>query len=323
MNHFFKLLLVSIFVFLNACHFENKPIKKEEKIVSVPNFNPDTAYNYIQEQVSFGSREPNSIAHKECSKFLITTLSKFADSVITQNTVVKRFDGKELKITNIIGQFSPKKNNRLLLCAHWDSRFIADNDSLNTDMPILGANDGGSGVGVLLEIARNIYLSNPELGVDIIFFDAEDQGEPLGSSSSPDSWCLGSQYWAKNPHTEDYFARYGILLDMVGGKNAMFTKEGTSMYFASNIVNKVWKTAGKLGFSSYFVYEETSQITDDHYYINIIRKIPTIDIIEHDFSTKTKFNKHWHTHADDMNNIDKNTLYAVGQTVLNVIYNEK
>ena len=195
---------------------------------------------------------------------------------------------------------------------------------INTSRPILGANDGGSGVGVLLEIARNINLKNPKIGVDIIFFDAEDYGQPENSNYPlmQDSWCLGSQYWSKNPHKANYFARYGILLDMVGAKDATFRHEQISFYYASSILQKVWRKANRLGFGKYFVFENAQQIVDDHLYVNQITGIPTIDIIEYDPATESNFNKHWHTHRDDMKNIDKETLNAVGQTILDVIYHE-
>ena len=227
-------------------------------------------------------------------------------------------------LKNIIASFSPEKNNRVALFAHWDSRHIADHDTENQSSPILGANDGGSGVGVLIELARQFSKKNPTIGVDIILFDAEDYGQPENSiyPLMQDSWCLGSQYWSKNPHKQNYFARYGILLDMVGAKDATFRHEQISFYYASSILQKVWRKANRLGFGKYFVFENAQQIVDDHLYVNQITGIPTIDIIEYDPATPSNFNKHWHTHKDDMNNIDKETLNAVGQTILDVIYHE-
>ena len=136
------------------------------------------------------------------------------------------------------------------------------------------------------------------------------------------SWCLGSQYWSKNPHKKNYFAKYGILLDMVGAKDAVFTFEETSYYYNSNLLNKVWKKAHQLGYGNHFSFTKTKQIIDDHYYVNLIAGIPTIDIIEYDASTQTNFNKHWHTHGDNMDNVNKETLKAVGQTLLHIIYSE-
>ena len=303
---------------------EKVTIKKSKVRIEVPNFNSDSAYFFVERQVSFGPRVISSKAWDQCSKYLTNKLESYGAKVIVQQAPITTYDQKKHTLRNIIGSYSPEKNNRIALFAHWDSRHVADYDTINTSQPILGANDGGSGVGVLLEIARNINLKNPKIGVDIIFFDAEDYGQPENSKfpTMNDSWCLGSQYWSKNPHKQNYFAKYGILLDMVGGKDAEFWQEGISSYYASNIIKKVWDIAHNIGYSNFFIYKKSPQIMDDHYYVNTITGIPTIDIIEYDPFSKTNFNKHWHTHADNMNNVDRETLKAVGQTVMSVIYSE-
>ena len=303
---------------------EKVTIKKPKVRIEVPNFNSDSAYFFVERQVSFGPRVISSKAWDQCSKYLTNKLESYGAKVIVQQAPVTTYDQKKHTLRNIIGSYSTEKNNRIALFAHWDSRHVADYDTINTSKPILGANDGGSGVGVLLEIARNINLKNPKIGVDIIFFDAEDYGQPENSKfpTMNDSWCLGSQYWSKNPHKQNYFAKYGILLDMVGGKDAEFWQEGISSYYASNIIKKVWDIAHNIGYSNFFIYKKSPQIMDDHYYVNTITGIPTIDIIEYDPFSKTNFNKHWHTHADNMNNVDRETLKAVGQTVMRVIYSE-
>ena len=303
---------------------EKATIKKSKVRIEVPNFNSDSAYFFVERQVSFGPRVISSKAWDQCSKYLTNKLESYGAKVIVQQAPITTYDQKKHTLRNIIGSYSPEKNNRIALFAHWDSRHVADYDTINTSQPILGANDGGSGVGVLLEIARNINLKNPKIGVDIIFFDAEDYGQPENSKfpTMNDSWCLGSQYWSKNPHKQNYFAKYGILLDMVGGKDAEFWQEGISSYYASNIIKKVWDIAHNIGYSNFFIYKKSPQIMDDHYYVNTITGIPTIDIIEYDPFSKTNFNKHWHTHADNMNNVNRETLKAVGQTVMRVIYSE-
>ena len=303
---------------------EKVTIKKSKVRIEIPNFNSDSAYFFVERQVSFGPRVISSKAWNQCSKYLTNKLESYGAKVIVQQAPVTTYDQKKHTLRNIIGSYSPEKNNRIALFAHWDSRHVADYDTINTSKPILGANDGGSGVGVLLEIARNINLKNPKIGVDIIFFDAEDYGQPENSKfpTMNDSWCLGSQYWSKNPHKQNYFAKYGILLDMVGGKDAEFWQEGISSYYASNIIKKVWDVAHNIGYSNFFIYKKSPQIMDDHYYVNTITGIPTIDIIEYDPFSKTNFNKHWHTHADNMNNVNRETLKAVGQTVMRVIYSE-
>ena len=321
--------LISFLIFLItiiSCNSkqEKVTIKKSNVRIEVPNFNSDSAYFFVEQQVSFGPRVISSKAWDQCSKYLTNKLESYGAKVIVQQAPITTYDQKKHTLRNIIGSYSPEKNNRIALFAHWDSRHVADYDTINTSQPILGANDGGSGVGVLLEIARNINLKNPKIGVDIIFFDAEDYGHPENSKfpTMNDSWCLGSQYWSKNPHKHNYFAKYGILLDMVGGKDAEFWQEGISSYYASNIIKKVWDVAHNIGYSNFFIYKKSPQIMDDHYYVNTITGIPTIDIIEYDPFSKTNFNKHWHTHADNMNNVNRETLKAVGQTVMRVIYSE-
>ena len=213
-----------------------------------------------------------------------------------------------------------------MLCAHWDSRPYADEDDpQHHHTPIDGANDGASGVGVLLEIARQLQQQAPAIGIDIVFFDAEDYGTPdfYQGKHPSDSWCLGSQYWGRIPHTPDYKARFGILLDMVGAPNATFYYEYYSKETANDAMKKIWKTAESLGYGNYFVPQDGGSITDDHIYVHSFRQIPCVDIIHYDTSTNTGFVPTWHTLDDTLEHIDKSTLKAVGQTVMTVIYNEK
>jgi len=297
--------------------------KELKQSVIIPFFNADSAYQYVLKQVEFGPRVPNSEAHQNCYNYLVQNLKRFGAYVQTQNETVMRYDGFKMNMKNIIASFNKDNYNRILLCAHWDSRFIADNDIKDVEKPILGANDGGSGVGVLLEIARQISLNPVGVGIDIILFDVEDQGQPSNVLNPlPHTWCLGSQYWSKNPHEEDYFADYGILLDMVGGKDAKFTQEGISVQFGARIVDKIWKIASELGYAEFFISEKTPPIIDDHLYINNLIHIPTINIVEYDKNTHNRFNEHHHKHSDNMEIIDPKTLKAVGQTVLNVIYQD-
>jgi Zn-dependent M28 family amino/carboxypeptidase len=291
----------------------------------IPVFNADSAYQFVARQVAFGPRVPNTRAHQECGDWLEQTLGAFADTLYVQNAKVRAYDGTILNIRNFIGSFQPDKVNRILLCAHWDSRPWADHDPnpANHFTPIDGANDGASGVGVLLEIARQLSISNPRVGVDILLLDAEDYGKHQASENADmDSWALGSQHWSKYPHKYDYNARFGILLDMVGASNATFLQEGYSMMFAPNIVRKVWDIAARQGYGSYFVKRDGGYIMDDHYYINTIRNIPVINIIDLRSDTPHGFYEHWHTLKDNMDAIDPTTLKAVGQTVAAVLWLE-
>lgn len=329
-----KMIIKSIYILLSAtlmtaCGQSKSSSNVEKQVVtaksSVPDFQADSAYSYIEKQVNFGPRVPNTEAHKACGEYLTAELKRLGAQVKVQEMNLTAYDGTRLESKNIIGSYNPENKKRILLFAHWDTRPYADSDAnpANYRKPILGADDGGSGVGVLLEIARQLGIKAPGIGVDIIFFDSEDYGTPefYTDDSPTDTYCLGTQFWAKTPHTPDYKADFGILLDMVGGKNAVFFKEHTSMRYAPTIVDKVWTTARNLGYGRYFINAMGGAITDDHEYVIKGRNIPSIDIINYDPERENGFPPYWHTLNDNMSNIDKETLKAVGQTVLDVVYN--
>jgi hypothetical protein len=299
---------------------------KEEKVElkPAPEFDADSAFSYIEKQVDFGPRVPSTDPHTACGDWLVSKLTQFGGTVVEQKAMVTTFDELVIPMRNIIASFQPEKKTRIMLCAHWDTRPFADQDSLRIQEPIDGANDGGSGVGVLLEIARIMQIKQPSIGVDIILFDTEDQGRPEFDPrpNEEHTYCLGSRYWGNNPHEAGYAPAYGILLDMVGAKNATFTMEGVSMMNAGVQTQKVWDTAHQLGYGKHFLYKKTRPITDDHTYINLLTGIPTMDIIQYESTTASNFGSFWHTHLDSLHVIDRNTLKAVGQTVTQVIYNE-
>ncbi|HTN69232.1 MAG TPA: M28 family peptidase [Dysgonamonadaceae bacterium] len=292
-----------------------------------PDFNSDSAFLYVKTQVDFGPRVPNSAAHVACGDYLVSKLNEFGAEVTEQKMVLKTYDGIALNARNIIGAYNPESKKRVLLFAHWDTRPFADEDTdiKKRTQPILGANDGGSGVGVLLEIARQLDKLPVDIGVDIIFFDAEDWGQPSYESRhiSGDWWCLGSQYWAENPHVSNYRAKFGILLDMVGASNATFYKEGYSVQYASNITEKIWQIGSRLGYGNYFINKRGGYITDDHVPVNQLHRAPSVNIIHTSEETPHGFGDFWHTHNDNMSVVNKSTLKAVGQTVMEVVYSEE
>ena len=280
------------------------------------NFSGDTAYNYVKKQVEFGPRVPGTPAQKATANWLQEKLLQSCDTVYRQDVTVKAGDGTTtLPCYNLIGVINPAATRRYLLLAHWDTRPWADEDTQNKDKPIDGADDGASGVAVLLEIARQLKVNSlpANLGVDILFVDVEDWGKNEWGDSS---YGLGTQYWAQNPHVPGYAAVGGILLDMVGAKDARFPLESTSTQAAGPLQQDVWKAAGEAGFSSYFLYEQGNGITDDHTFINSLTRIPTIDIIHLQRNSMSVFPAHWHTHNDNLSVIDPATLEAVGKTVL-------
>ena len=305
--------------------------KDKKATVVVPKFNADSAFAFVKAQTDFGPRVPESEAHLACAEWLVAKLTHYADTVIVQDFRTRIYDGQSKNGKNIIASFNPSAKKRILLCSHWDSRPFADHDAdeANWNTPIDGANDGASGVGVLMECAR-LFKQQPlqeKLGVDIVFFDLEDYGPRQDQaekyySNESNHWALGSQYWAKNPHVYDYKAFYGILLDMVGSENPTFMKEYYSLHYASWIVEKVWGKAFDMGYRNDFVSELGDPINDDHLPL-IAAGIPCIDIIDlQPESSNGSFSEVWHTLNDNIDNISKETLGVVGDVMVNTIYCE-
>ena len=308
---------------------ETEETDEMEKVEPVgPAFNADSAYAFTKKQCDFGPRDMNSKGHEECLQWIVNKFKQYGCKVTTQKADLTGWDGTVLHSTNIIAQYNPLATTRILFCAHWDSRPWADNDpdSLNWHKPILAANDAASGVAVMLELARLLKdHKSQSLGIDFVCFDAEDWGVPQWSDHQDDgnSWALGAQYWSANI-PKGYAPRYGILLDMVGGQGAQFYREGMSEQYANEIVKKVWRAARQAGYSSFFPKQDGGMITDDHIPVNQTAKIPCIDVIPYyPECQQSSFGPTWHTISDDMQHIDKNTLKAVGQTMVQVIFTEK
>ena len=329
-----KILFILFAVLFVACNSNKKAASGDGSGIAMqpvgPAFSADSAYAYCKAQCDFGPRTMNSKAHDECGSWIVAKFKQYGLGVTEQRVTLNGYDGTPLKATNIIASYRPELTERVLLCAHWDTRPWADNDpdSANWRKPVLGANDGASGVAVMLELARLLHSDTTKLavGVDFVCFDAEDWGVPRWSdvADNGDSWALGAQHWSANPHKQGYKARYGILLDMVGGQGAQFWREGMSMQYAPGIVKKVWAAADVVGFGSYFVNQDGGYVTDDHIPVNEKAKIPTIDIVSYyPDCRQSTFGPTWHTVSDDMEHIDRSTLGAVGQTVVQVLYSEK
>lgn len=295
--------------------------------VTRPAFSGDSAFMFVEKQLSFGPRVPNSKGHTDCAVWLIQQLRHFGAQVELQKGSLPDYSGRVQPIINIIGHFYPDSTAgslpAVLLCAHYDTRAWCDEEELYEDrmFNVPGANDGASGVAVLLEIARQLgqkdSLKQP---VDIVFFDYEDQGTPriYTGVQRENTWCLGSQLFAMQYPDRQVRYRYGILLDMVGAPDASFPREMYSMQYAQNYVELIWRKAHQLGYGRYFLDKASFPITDDHYYLNLAG-IPCVDIIHYDSRNAAGFANWWHTRQDDIQNVDKNTLQAVGEVVLAVI----
>lgn len=317
----YKIILILTVVFvLGSCG--SKKVSADtnvpgDEVVEV-SFNADSAYSYVAKQVAFGPRVPNTEAHRLCGEWLSGELRKRGMKVIEQRADLKAFDGTNLKALNIFGQFNPDKDDRVLLLAHWDCRPWADQDAdaAKRKLPVDGANDGASGVGVILEIARQLSIRNPDKGIDVLFVDAED----WGTEGDEQSWAMGARYFMEHLPVENYMPREAILLDMVGGKDAVFCREYFSEQAAPRLAQSLWGIAESLGHGSMFLNRFGGAVTDDHVQL-ISHGIPTVDIIEYHPEDEIGFDPNWHTSNDNMDGIDPATLQAVGETVLTYIIN--
>lgn len=329
-RYFFLLALFSV-ISCGKNDDKNQEAKPAEPAASieVPEFNSDSAYRFVERQVAFGPRIPNTKAHQQAADFFVETFKRFGAQITTQEFEAENYSGVKLNLMNIVASFNPEQSKRILLAAHWDTRPFSDKDAEKPEATFQGANDGASGVGVLLEIARVISANDkPDVGIDIILFDGEDWGEKEGQQDThplrdglQEWWCLGSQHWAKNKHKANYSAFYGILLDMVGAKDAQFHREGYSMEFAPTIVDKVWDHAQRLGYSHAFIRRTQPGVTDDHLFVNSIAKIPMINIVHFEPGVGY-FGDFHHSQKDNMDLISKEMLGIVGTTVLNTVYFE-
>lgn len=317
-------LLVLLVAVASAC--SNEPdlsYLKRDQGRAVPQFSSDSAFSFVAKQIGFGPRVPNSEGHVAASEWKIDALKKYAgsDGVYAQRFKYPGYDGDTLDLVNIIAAFNPLSSDRIMLCAHWDTRPRADAeaDPERASQPVLGADDGGSGVAVLLELARLFKDHPPPIGVDIILFDGEDYGR----EGDLDNYFLGSRYWAQNPPVPGYQPRFGILLDMVGGKGARFPKEVYSLNAAPSLVNELWSLAEEMGYSELFPDEIGLPIQDDHVILNQYTSFNTIDIIHHrrPFGDMTGFPDYWHTSRDNLDIIDQRVLDTVGKLMIELIYN--
>lgn len=314
-----KLLYLLAFITVLACN-KRAGLQFSEKGRDVPEFSSDSAFKYIETQVNFGPRVPNTYGHVKTREFLETKLKEYAgaNAVFSQEFTEEGY-GETLEMANIIAAFNTSSSDRIMLCAHWDTRPRADQDTSRTGEFIAGADDGGSGVGVLIELARIFSENPPPIGVDIVLFDGED----YGTSGDIEKYFLGSRYWSLNPPVPGYNPRFGILLDMVGAERAVFPKETYSLSYAPNLVEEIWGIAENKGYSDIFLNQRGAGVLDDHYIVYENTNIPVIDIINHTVGLdgNIEFAPHWHTHRDELSIIDKNTLQAVGNVLLELIYN--
>lgn len=287
--------------------------QKKSESVNIPTFDGKNAYLYLTRQTDFGSRVPGSPAHDQCLLYLEAEIKKYAEAVKRQEFSHKGHDGKNLQMTNLISSFNLRATTRILLLAHWDSRPFCDEDPdpKNHTKPVLGANDGASGIAVLMEIARQLKTQSPAVGIDMLFTDGEDYGK----RGDNHNYLLGARHFARNipPGFKPVF---GILIDMVGDAQLEFPKDQYSLRYAPEIVDLIWSRARELGVVQ-FTNDLQGLVMDDHLPLNEVG-IKTVDII--DFSYPDDSNRYWHTVEDTPDKCSPESLEAVGKVLLNIIY---
>jgi hypothetical protein len=282
---------------------------------TIAQFNAERAFGFLVKQVAFGPRNPGSAGHAQCLQYLKDELQDKAERLRVQPFDYQdAVTGKQYKMTNLIASFKPQESRRIFFAAHWDTRPRADYETkANREKPILGANDGASGVAVLLEIAAQLNFNPPPIGVDLILFDGEDYGR----EGHLEEYFLGSRYFAV--HAADYHPRYGILLDMIGDANLNIPREVNSQKNLPQIMDKVWDMAHSLGYWE-FEDEQGSYVNDDHV-ILMEHGIPCIDIIDFNYPDRT--HRYWHTLQDTPDKCSAQSLKIIGDVMLELIYNEK
>lgn len=326
-----KLLFLPVMLLIMACTgsktHEPSASDKVDTLVATPAFNGDSAFAFVVAQCDFGPRVPGSTAHDACAEWIKQQFASFGMLVTEHQATVRGYDGAQMLCRNIISRMNHDASSRILITAHWDSRAWADNDPDpdNHHSPVMAANDGASGVAVMLEMARVMATMPPATGVDFVCFDVEDQGRPQWADAGDDDdnadfWCLGSRAWAESAYAEGYTARFAINLDMVGGRDARFAREGYSLRQAASVVELIWTTASRLGHSMLFTSSTGGYVMDDHVSVSQLAGIPAADIIPNVDYQRSSFGRTWHTIDDTPENIDPRVMAAVGETLLQIIY---
>jgi glutaminyl-peptide cyclotransferase len=272
-----------------------------------PVFDGDLAYGYLERQCDFGPRPPGSEAHEAMRRWLVETLRGFADEVSVQEFTAPGTDGSDVTLCNVIASFNMNATSRVLFGAHWDTRPIAecDPDEANRKTPIMGANDGASGVAVLLGLASLMSSKDPRIGVDLVFFDGEDGGNGGGF----EQFCVGSAVFASS--MGDYAPSYAVVIDMIGDSDLAIPIEANSQRACPSVVRTVWDAAERVGAAS-FTEESGTAMFDDH--IPLIQAgVPTVLIIDFDYP-------YWHTLGDTPDKCSPESLREVGGVLAALVY---
>jgi glutaminyl-peptide cyclotransferase len=297
------LSVLSVFSVLSACR--EKPRAPRE-------FDGQTAFGYIEKQIGWGPRIPGTKAHDQMGNWLDSLLRQRADTLVVQSWNHVTAGRDTLRLRNFIARFNPSAQKRILLLAHWDSRPRADSPlSRDSTKPVLGANDGGSGVALLLGVADVLKRAPPAIGVDLLFVDGEDYGD---FSKVPADVLIGSRYYGAHqlPGSPPLYA---VLFDLIGDKDLQIYQEGNSLVGAPEVVELVWDTAKDLGYGGYFIASPKHTLIDDHLELQKAG-IRAIDVVDFDYPA-------WHTVYDTIDKVSAASLQVVGDVAMALIRREQ
>jgi glutaminyl-peptide cyclotransferase len=287
---------------LSACHERARPPRE---------FDGQQAFHYIEQQVAFGPRVPGTPAHDNMGIWLDSLLRQRADSVVVQSWNHVTADHKTLPLRNFIARYKPAATQRILFLAHWDSRPVSDSPiSKDSSHAVMGANDGGSGVALLLGVADVLKRTPPSIGVDLLFVDGEDYGD---FTKAPADVLIGSRYYGAH-QLPGPPPLYAVLFDLVADKDLQIYQEGNSLIGAPEVVQRVWDTAKDLGYSGYFVASPRHTLIDDHLELQKAG-IRAIDVVDFDYPS-------WHTQYDTIDKVSGASLQVVGDVAVALIRRE-
>ena len=275
---------------------------------SAVEFNGRTALTYVEKQMSFGPRIPNKPGHQLEADWLLTELRARADTVIVQEITHRLRNGEVLHLRNFFARFRPEATERVLFLAHWDTRPMADKSAnlARQRMPVPGANDGASGVAVLLGVADALKARPPASGVDLLFVDGEDYGDFADTSDV----LIGSRWFAAH-QPPGYQPLFAVLFDMVGDKDLQIYQEGQSLAFAPEVVQRVWRVAAERGHDRQFIPSVRHTLTDDHVSLQKAG-IHAIDVVDFDYP-------YWHTTDDTLDKVSAESLQIVGDVAVALV----
>jgi len=295
----------------------NKPADAAHAVRTSNEFNTDSAMSYIRQQLAFGPRIPGTETARKTGDWIVARLRATADTVLEQKWTHTLANGKPLPMRNIFARFKPNAKDRVLYVTHWDTRPVADEESdpAKAKLPMPGANDGASGVALLMAVADALKKAPPNTGVDLLFVDGEDWG-----TFGPDvDVLIGSTYFAQHLPTPGYSPTFGVLWDMIGDADLNIYQEVTSAQTAPEVVQKVWGTAKDLGYEQYFIPEAKVPWTDDH--IPLIKAgLKVIDVIDGDYGPRDASGalttNYHHTLQDTIDHVSAKSMKIVGDVAI-------